>query len=138
MKIFVLIATFISTAVFAGEPANTSVQVDGHKLEVQIVTRIETNPPAPPQSPWICCITNSSMGFYYLERRTEQPFPRTTTSDELFDVTSNTYCNVILDGKTTNTLTSTSKKLGSLKRSKSTVITTQTNSVSSETFTPEK
>jgi hypothetical protein len=134
MKRLFLAVVFICTNALAGEPLLDIATDHGHRLQAQFVTRIETNKPP-----------ENGLGYRdamfitaYYRTEPEKPFPRTATSEEVFDVVSNTYVNFIIDGKTTNTIATSTTKLGTLKRSSSMVITTQTNRVNNEIFSPEK
>jgi len=137
MKRLFLAVVFICSNALAGEPLLDIATDHGHKLQAQFITRIETNK-APMNASGSGYITNISSIALYYRTEPEKPFPRTATSEEVFDVVSNTYVNFIIDSKATNTIVMSTTKLGTLKRSSSVVITTQTNCVNNEIFSPEK
>jgi|SRR6185312_7272241 len=136
MKRWFLLSACIYSTAMAGQPVYSFADGGSHILQAQFVSRIETNTPAP-----LGLVMNGyyiTNSFRFSAYYDEKPFPRTSNTEEVFDVVSNTYCNIIIDGKATNTITTSSTKLGTLKRRSSTIITTQTNCVNSEVFSPDK
>jgi hypothetical protein len=111
---------------FGGSSKSAAIKRNGHHLELQITSRVE------------CYSIAMTNGYSCAYAYRETPFPRSSESSDVFEVTSNTYASFVLDGIETNTVATASTKLGTLTRTTKTCITTQTNTVVSESFSPIK
>jgi hypothetical protein len=134
--LFIMAASALSASA-GNPPASSIIERDGHKLEVQFKTSIETNLP---QNNWGSgkIVWGMPSARYYNYPLEEKPFPRVDESILTFEVTSNAYALYILDNRTTNIVATSSVKLGTLTRTSKTIITAQTNTVNCENFAPEK
>ena len=140
----------LATSLVAGEiqwqPCN--IEANGHTLKIGFKTDISTND----VGYWERKKMLTSEGFvafgnasyitatnfiYYNRQPEEKPFPRTNVNEFHWEVYSNTYAMAVCDG-TTNTLSESHVKLGDYFKKDSTVITTQTNTVSVESYTAVK
>lgn len=133
--ILLIIATLSAASLHAGDCLK--LESDGHKVEMFTRTSIETNETINGinATNFICCITNGYAINYSWRPEPEKPFPRESEDTHTFEVRSNVYAYIVLDGQTNQTATA-STVLGTISRTTKTTITAATNVLTCENFKP--